>query len=1327
MLNNPQKEFSEQEVLNYYKQHYKTKICTEIVFEGTIDEKLLKLYQKYKKTHCCIKPLSLMIYSIIILAFTCAGFYFTISENEGYKAFKEVLERNISLINVDLPHEYETVKLLSYLNRPQEEGVFCSYIEYSLDKCDLGSYREFCTSDRFSEGKCNYMDRQYNLGYTFTCNLANYQNGYCSQVQYIDYLEQTQGESYEPKISFFDNYTQVNITSFVFEKIWCSIGDYDRPIFLSFIILLGLFIVFLIFDMAINKKTLTPGVKYYIIVSVYMLYYVIFRIYTILFFVLIFYGMLVSLDYPTTEDDVYDPFFDKNQTIYSDEEKKWKDDRIYAFIFCGICLILFIMVMILGLYKKLIHNYLLFNFDDKNVENNNENNNIIVKRNASIKIGKNSYDFGIRQNKDLYLRENRTNKKFYFKEVFFGDEIYYLKFSNIGLKDQLGWNEFKFPYINDIFVKLSQLLIFIIVIAYFIIAISVWKMKNDITYDYFLQLIDLGYQPKYYKYLEKSDDLNSSFDNYILYIYLILGIFIMLSLAKYAFFGGFKNMVFNWIGLFIAIIITLLNLVSFVLSIIGFIYNLLGFYCYVSKNDIQFETETILIKLMLRYSFYFYIFIFSLVSFIISIGLITSINNIKAGNLKLETENKTSEDLFKYISLDNENLILEAVNNNNNLPKHLFYAKKINPNPIPTLIFTSIKQTDSILCLERNNEEILEEKEKTLLQNYKYKAFNTKRIISRIIMQIIMSSITIIFIIVTLSYSFKGNVYYKAYSDYLIQFDDYLSTGIISLNSALPTYTKFWAEFGNSENALLISFLIFVILFLCFEIFSLLLHKIVIKIDYQNGIFYKLILYINIVFFVLFKIYLPLIIFSFIYSIIVLFGSPHNSADRYSFIFGNGGEEFLNDQWNKKKYILIVNIVMKLFVLAFLGYLLNVKYAIIEYLNKNYEESEDDEDEENNKKEIEKNEIITTINIDNTDYYTRIKLNETLYLTQIGENVKERIFTFKKIVIQNFTPNFVFARLGPDIITDQISNSQWDYPNFNHIFLKLGDMCDWIYMILFFSLPLFELHVKKELAYDEIHIVYSTNKLLGGKKLLFADIFDIYGEFEQGLTNSRFTLYVIQLAFIFSFMLKRIQNGGFKKSCNLIVVFVIDIIFLIQNIVYIILDFLLILFNLFAIICYYKNKYNLLADDMLDAKLFLQLIINIDILRFNIQLLKENSTLTTYLNQLRKAMDKFNKKEDNINEDEPNFKPVEFKYVSLDGNICILKEFQNNLIQRYLLYIPENEQIGKDNNLQIMQKQENDVMVHKKYNNYEQIMVNNTIGAKENNDENIPSTEKNLK
>ena len=79
------------------------------------------------------------------------------------------------------------------------------------------------------------MDRQYFLGYTFTCNLANYKNGLCNQVQYIDYLESTQGKTYVSKISYIPD-IQINLTSFTFEEMWCKIGDYDRPIFLSFII-----------------------------------------------------------------------------------------------------------------------------------------------------------------------------------------------------------------------------------------------------------------------------------------------------------------------------------------------------------------------------------------------------------------------------------------------------------------------------------------------------------------------------------------------------------------------------------------------------------------------------------------------------------------------------------------------------------------------------------------------------------------------------------------------------------------------------------------------------------------------------------------------------------------------------------------------------------------------------------------------------------------------------------------------------------------------------------------------------------------------------------
>ena len=90
MLSSPEIQFSEQQILDYYKQNYKNKICNEVDFESTLELPFNKLYKKYKKSKCCIKPLPLLIYSIFILIIACAGFYFSISENKGYKAFKGV-------------------------------------------------------------------------------------------------------------------------------------------------------------------------------------------------------------------------------------------------------------------------------------------------------------------------------------------------------------------------------------------------------------------------------------------------------------------------------------------------------------------------------------------------------------------------------------------------------------------------------------------------------------------------------------------------------------------------------------------------------------------------------------------------------------------------------------------------------------------------------------------------------------------------------------------------------------------------------------------------------------------------------------------------------------------------------------------------------------------------------------------------------------------------------------------------------------------------------------------------------------------------------------
>ena len=166
MLKNSKVESNENEILNYYKQNYTSKFCREITFEDILDEKSKKEYQKFIKKCCCVKPLSLLIYSIIILAIACGGFFFAISRNEGYKAYKEILERNISLINNGYPDEKETSTLISFLKMDKNDSS-CTYIKYSYNLCSYTDYKQYCTPTNYQEKKCNYMDRQINKGIYF--------------------------------------------------------------------------------------------------------------------------------------------------------------------------------------------------------------------------------------------------------------------------------------------------------------------------------------------------------------------------------------------------------------------------------------------------------------------------------------------------------------------------------------------------------------------------------------------------------------------------------------------------------------------------------------------------------------------------------------------------------------------------------------------------------------------------------------------------------------------------------------------------------------------------------------------------------------------------------------------------------------------------------------------------------------------------------------------------------------------------------------------------------------------------------------------------------
>ena len=258
-----------------------TKIYDKIDFVNFLDEIFADKYEKFKKPKCCNNAKSLLIFSIIIVIFTCAGFYFSISRNEGYKQYKEFLEKNITLFNEEIPSEYISKKRVAYLNMDEfddYDNISCAYIEYSLSKCELVNYTKYCTDKRYLEKRYNYMDREYFLGRTFVCNYNNYNNKLCNEIQYLDELHKNDNVNEKNKLK------SENLTEYYFENIWCKIGNFDIPILLSFFIVMILFIFSLIFDLCINKATLIIGTKYYIALSSYMAFYFIFKIYIILFY-----------------------------------------------------------------------------------------------------------------------------------------------------------------------------------------------------------------------------------------------------------------------------------------------------------------------------------------------------------------------------------------------------------------------------------------------------------------------------------------------------------------------------------------------------------------------------------------------------------------------------------------------------------------------------------------------------------------------------------------------------------------------------------------------------------------------------------------------------------------------------------------------------------------------------------------------------------------------------------------------------------------------------------------------------------------------------------
>ena len=308
--------------------------------------------------------------------------------------------------------------------------------------------------------------------------------------------------------------------------------------------------------------------------------------------------------------------------------------------------------------------------------------------------------------------------------------------------------------------------------------------------------------------------------------------------------------------------------------------------------------------------------------------------------------------------------------------------------------------------------------------------------------------IHIILIIISLSTLIQNDNNYKKFKEFI----SLNSKTLISL-----TYNSFWCDIGKYELGILLSYLIYVILVLIYEIIFFLIHKNKIHLEIGTGILYKTIIIINFFIFTIFTTFNILILLLIIYSIIVVARSP------YDFIFiliikypddSTISETLKNpelEEWKKKRTVPIIHIVI-LFILFFQYYsfIFLAKFFLYYYLDLNFDDYDDNNHIKNNNQKIKTKKIW----VNNNYFNVKIKPNNLYLLESEEENNREGYknfyqitgiekpkpnkaisnlcLKFKEILIDNFNRNeYLFINLGHISIDDQTSISDWSYPFFN--------------------------------------------------------------------------------------------------------------------------------------------------------------------------------------------------------------------------------------------------------------------------------------------------------
>ena len=327
---------------------------------------------------------------------------------------------------------------------------------------------------------------------------------------------------------------------------------------------------------------------------------------------------------------------------------------------------------------------------------------------------------------------------------------------------------------------------------------------------------------------------------------------------------------------------------------------------------------------------------------------------------------------------------------------------------------------------------------------------------------------------------------------------------------------KLWCDLLKYQNCVFIIILVFICLFFIFEIIQKNYYNTIINKEKQQGKVTKIMIIINYIFNFIFKL-LTVISFLFcIFELVIILTRPMEfeiirTTDEYSssYSYEKSQEEIKFDELYTKCIIFgLVNIII-LFILAIFIFILCFTDEIIYiYLDLNFDNTKNftikntnftnnnflfnantiniinstnnlnggnvitfNPLNQNSEKENNDNIKRTTISIEGKNIDIQIKANKNLYIQELNSKT---IHTFKQILLENITNDFIYIKLKNALIKDMLSITDWEYPKLDQLYIYLNNSFLYTFVALFFFMPSLFFHAKDDVLYYQIKEELST-------------------------------------------------------------------------------------------------------------------------------------------------------------------------------------------------------------------------------------------------------------